>query len=145
MRRRFGVLAGIVAACIVALPALAEPAAVAVPGGVTVMIPAGGMIGVKAPEVSLTLTAVTDMRCPSAYDCYWEGTIRTVFAVQVESGDMQTIVLCNLCDDGGREAVVAGHRLTLDRLEPDVAVIEQLGRVAVLADFTVVVTVVPAP
>ena len=103
------------------------------------------MSNLATPGLRLLLNEVTDQRCPSAYDCYWEGLIRAVILVNADAHGAQYIVLCNMCEDGRREAVVAGYRLTLDRLEPAVVVIEQLGRGAVLADYTLVVTVGSEP
>lgn len=134
----------IVVGCL-ALPAYAETATLALPGGQAVQFPAGGLIGVAGPGMVLTLTRVNDQRCPSAFDCYWEGLIRVVIAIKVEGFDPTFVIICNSCEDGDREAAVAGYRLALDHLEPDHAVIEQLGRAAVLADYTVVVTVSAAP
>ena len=121
----------------VAGAALAGPVTLALPGGETVMMGAQSPV----PGLTLTLTEVTDQRCPSAADCYWEGTIRAVIAVQNGAGAVQMVVLCNLCDDGHRTAVAAGVTLTLDHLKPRVEVIEGLGRAAVLADYVVVVGV----
>jgi hypothetical protein len=130
-------------------PALAEAARMILPGGQEVSFPAGGLVGVgvgvQGPGMVLTLTHVDDQRCPSAFDCYWEGLIRVVIAIKADGLDSTFVTLCNLCEDGDREADVAGYRLTLDHLEPDHAVIELLGRAAVLADYTVVVTVSSAP
>ncbi len=128
-----------------ALPAFAETATLALPGGQEITLPAGGLIGVAGPGMVLTLTRVNDQRCPTAFDCYWEGLIRVVIAIKVEGFDPTFVIMCNSCEDGDREAAVAGYRLALDHLEPDHAVIEQLGRAAVLADYTAVVTVSAAP
>jgi hypothetical protein len=128
-----------------ALPALAETARLSLPGGQEVALPAGGVSGLTGPGLRLWLNEVTDQRCPSEYDCYWEGMIRAVIFVNPDAHGAQYVVLCNLCEDGQRTAVVAGYQLTLEHLEPDHAVIEGLGRAAVLADYTVVVIIAAAP
>ena len=149
MARIVGAWAGLVLAACMAGQVLAETATLSLPGGQDESVPAGGVVGVDGPGLRLMLTEVTDQRCPSQYDCYWEGLIRAVILVTSDAHGAQYVVLCNLCDDGGREAVVAGYRLTLDRLEPEHAVIEQLdsqlGRAVLLADYTVVVTIAAAP
>ena len=127
------------------LPAVAQTATLALPGGQEVHFPAGGLIGVAGPRMVLTLTRLDDQRCPSQVDCYWEGMIRAVIAVTVDGQGKTEMILCNLCGDGGRTGAVAGYVLRLERLEPEVTVIEALGRVAVLTDYTVLVTVSAEP
>ena len=143
-----GVVLGGCLAGVFAGPSVAQPARLPLPGGQEVILPAGALTGVSdmsEPGLRLWLTDVTDQRCPSAKDCYWEGMIRAVIFVTSQTQGAQSIVLCNLCEDGTREAVVAGFRLRLERLEPEVVVIEALGRLAVLTDYTVMVTVSAAP
>ena len=73
----------------------------AVPGGTTIEVPAGGVTGLAGPGVTVGVTGITDQRCPSAVDCVWEGMTRVV--PKLEDGQA-TVVLCNLCDDGDRPA-----------------------------------------
>jgi hypothetical protein len=109
---------------------------------------AAGELRVKAGEVSnlpgteatIALTAVVDQRCPSDVDCYWEGLIRVEVTV-TDGATSQVIVLCNMCDEATREAVVAGLRVTLMRLEPGRDVLDRLSRLTVLADYAVVLLV----
>lgn len=142
MERKLGAWAGLVLGACLAVQALADTATLALPGGQEVSLPAGQVPG---PRLRLFLNEVTDQRCPPEYDCYWEGLIRAVLLVNSDAHGAQYVVLCNMCEEGAREAVAAGDVIGLDHLEPDHTVIEGLGRAVVLADYTVVVTVVAAP
>ena len=123
---------------------MAEEVVLAVSGDETVILPAGGVLGLEGPGLSLQLVEIVDNRCPSAADCYWEGLIRAVFRVNNDAHGAQVLVLCNLCDDGSRDGAVPGYVLSLVRMFPDTAQIEALGRAAVVADYTVVFTVAAA-
>lgn len=147
-----GLVGAVMMAVCVAGSALGQGMTLALPGGQEVILPAGALSGVSdvaEPGLRLVLKEVTDQRCPSQYDCYWEGMIRAVILVNSDAHGAQYVVLCNMCDDGARSADVPGYVLTLDRLEPEHAVIErldsQLGRAVLLADYTVVVTVAAVP
>ena len=145
MIRAVGMALGLIGSLLA--PARAEVAHMTLPGGQEVSFPAGGLVGVRVrvEGLGLRLTEITDQSCPSTLDCYWEGLIGVGIAIKVEGFDPTSVNLCNLCEDGEREVVVAGYRLTLDHLEPDHAAIGQLNRAAVLADYTVVVKVAAAP
>ena len=140
MKRMSGLLAvGFLA--VMALPAAAEPLTLSVTGGKPVSLPAGGVLGLEGPGLTLDMVAVIDQRCPSTVACYGEGMIRAEFVVN----GMDRLILCNLCDDGSRDGAVPGYVLSLVRMFPDTAQIEALGRAAVVADYTVVLTVAAAP
>ena len=124
-----------------ALPAAAEPLTLSVTGGEMVTLPAGGVLGLEGSGFTLDMVAVIDQRCPSTADCYWEGMIRAEFVVN----GTDRLILCNLCDDGSRDGAVPGYGLSLVRMLPDTAQIEALGRAAVVADYTVILTVAAAP
>ena len=140
MKRMSGLLAvGFLA--VMALPAAAEPLTLSVTGGKPVSLPAGGVLGLEGPGLTLDMVAVIDQRCPSTMACYWEGMIRAEFVVN----GMDRLILCNLCDDGSRDGAVPGYVLSLVRMFPDKDGIEALGRAAVVADYTVVLAVVAEP
>ena len=83
---------GTVLAGCLALPAMAQTATLALPGGQEVVLPAGALSGVSnlaTPGLRLLLNEVTDQRCPSAYDCYWEGLIRAVILVNADAHGAQ--------------------------------------------------------
>lgn len=120
------------------LPVCADSIQLAVPGGTTIEVPAGGVTGLAGPGVTVAVTGITDQRCPSAVDCVWEGMTRVVLKL---NDGQATVVLCNLCDDGDRASAAAGYLFTFDRLTPDVALIEALGPAPVLADYTVLLSV----
>jgi hypothetical protein len=106
-----------------------------------VTVPGGGSVAVPGTGLTVGLTAVTDQRCPSAADCYWEGLIRVELAVTDGDGAAEAVVLCNRCEGAVREARVAGHQVTLVRLEPGREVLDPLGREVVLGDYRVVLEV----
>ena len=117
-------------------PVAAEVAPVALPGDVVLAIEGEGL--------SVSLTEVRDVRCPSEVRCVWEGEIRVILTLHPGSPTAQELVLCNWCTDGERSSLAAGYRFELVRLDPPVAVIEDLGRPAVVTDYTVYVTIFPA-
>jgi hypothetical protein len=106
-------------------------------------LPAGERVMLAGTNVGMTLTEVQDQRCPLEADCYWEGMIRAVLSVRAGDADLPAVVLCNLCDDGTREAVIAGLRVTLVRVEPDREGQAKMGRAPELRDYVAVVTVGP--
>jgi hypothetical protein len=99
---------------------------------------------VPATDIILTLTDVTDQRCPSTADCFWEGMIRVEIAVIKGTDAAQTIVLCNRCDDALRDTVVYGTKIELRRLAPGRDVLDPLSRNPMLSDYTVTVDVTPS-
>jgi hypothetical protein len=99
---------------------------------------------VPATDIILTLTDVTDQRCPSTADCFWEGMIRVEIAVAKGTDAPQTIMLCNRCDDAVRDTVVYGTKVALRRLAPGREVLDPLNRNPMLSDYTVTVDVTPA-
>lgn len=105
-------------------------------GGVAATVPDTG--------ATLLLTDITDQRCPSNVECFWEGMIRAEVTVTSSAGAATDIVLCNLCDDGTRTATVAGLDLTLVALSPKKDDIGALGRDPLLADYALTVGYGPA-
>lgn len=93
---------------------------------------------------TLLLSDITDQRCPSNVECFWEGLIRAEITVTPPTGAAMDIVLCNLCEDGSRSATVAGLDLTLVALSPTKDDVGALGRDPVLADYTLTVAYGPA-
>lgn len=120
-------------ALILAAPARADEPAISLPGGTV-----AALIG---SDLRLELVEVTDARCPSDVACVWEGTIRLVIRVDPGGPADQTLVLCNVCDDGGGMATAAGYRFDFVGLEPGIEVIEDLGRPATTMDYTGVVQI----
>jgi hypothetical protein len=113
-------------------PALAGAGELRVGGGQVVALPGS--------DAMIALTDVVDQRCPSDANCYWEGLIRV--ELTVTTGDLsEVVVLCNMCDEATREGQVAGHSVTLMRLEPGRDVLDPLSRLVVLEDYTVVLAV----
>lgn len=94
--------------------------------------------------VTLLLTGITDQRCPAGVDCYWEGMIRAEITVLGPKPELMEIILCNLCDDGSRDAKVAGVSLTLIRLAPSTEDLAKLGREPRLTDYALTVNYRPA-
>lgn len=120
---------------ILAAPARAADSAISLPGGTV-----AALIG---SDLRLELIDVTDARCPSDVACVWEGTIRLVIRINPGGPADQTLVLCNICDDGGQMATAAGYQFDFVGLEPAVAQIEALGRAATVADYIGVVQITP--
>jgi hypothetical protein len=100
---------------------------------------------IPGTDTVMTLTGVTDQRCPSMADCFWEGMIRVEIAVTKGTDAPRTIVLCNRCDDAVRDTVLYGQTIALRRMAPGREVLDPLNRNAVLSDYTVTVDVTPAP
>ncbi len=98
----------------------------------------GQTVALPGTQAMVTLTDVQDQRCPADVDCYWEGMMR----VELTTADGALIVLCNLCEGAGREAMVAGRVVSLVGLEPGRDVLDPLGRLIGLNDYTVVLAVV---
>lgn len=123
----------LLAVLILATAAMANSREIAVPGGGAVFLPGS--------KTMVRLAAVQDVRCPSTLDCIWEGTIRVELELAVPGDLPGVIVLCNVCEDGGRTAQHGRYRLTLLRLEPGREVLDPMGRGPVLQDYTVVLAV----
>ena len=106
-----------------------------------------GGAGVTVPKTGhrLLLTGLVDQRCPAQVDCYWEGMIRAEITVMPANGAAQQIILCNLCDDGTRDATVAGLTISLVGLAPSTEDLARLGRAPLLTDYTLTVAYSPAP
>jgi hypothetical protein len=94
--------------------------------------------------VTLTLTGITDQRCPAEVDCFWEGMIRAEITVTSTLQPAQEIILCNLCDDGSELVTVAGLSIGLVGLAPSTEELARLGRAPVLADYELTVNYAPA-
>lgn len=124
----------LLALALVTLPAGAEP------HSTTLMLQGGISTADSQSGSTLTLTGITDQRCPPEVDCYWEGMIRLEVTVLPATGTAETIILCNLCDDGSRSADAAGISLHFDALEPSTADLDRLGRPPVLSDYTATIT-----
>ena len=112
----------------------------AMAGTVELRVDARQAVTLPGTDATVMLTAVQDVRCPSDADCYWEGLIRVELTV-TEGAASEVIVLCNLCDEATREAVVAGRQVTMMRLEPGRELLDKLSRLVVLEDYTVVLAV----
>ena len=113
---------------------LAQPEVI-LQGGLTTTVPDTG--------ATLLLSDITDQRCPSNVECFWEGMIRAEVTVTPPTGAATEIVLCNLCDDGSRSATVAGLDLTLVALSPTKDDVGALGRDPLLADYALTVAYGP--
>jgi hypothetical protein len=120
---------------ILAAPVRAAGPAIAVPGGAV-----AALVG---SDLRQELVEVTDARCPSDVTCVWEGTIRLVIRVNPGGPADQTLVLCNACDDGASRATAAGFQFDFMGLEPEVSVIEGLGRAARVQDYTGFIQITP--
>jgi hypothetical protein len=124
--------------CLLAAPAPAE----------TLRLTGGTPTPVPGTELRVTLTEVQDQRCPPDVDCYWEGMIRISLMVYYDLHRAPAafpIFLCNLCDGATRQMTTEGFTFALEGLEPSTADLAALGRPVELADYTVLVTVGPAP
>ena len=121
------------AAIFAATMALAETSELLVPGGSAVYFPES--------ETMVLFSAVQDQRCPSNADCVWEGMIRVELALAVPGDTPEMLVLCNACEDGTRAAKFGRYAITLIRLEPGREVLDPLGRLVTLQDYTVVLGV----
>lgn len=126
-------LPAVLALALAALPLAAEtppaePRPLDLPGDRDVTDPASGAV--------FRLTEVTDQRCPHDVECYWEGMMRVGIAVQLASGEHHEVILCNLCDEGGRTAELAGITLRFEGLEPSTAALAERARLPVLQDYT---------
>lgn len=125
---------------VLAVPAWADDLTLAVTGGTPLILPEGGVLGLDGPGVELEIIAVTDQRCPSDIECYWEGMIRV--ELTVTSGDIvDTLILCNACDDGHRDGAAAGYAFTLFRVDPARDALLRLDRMPVPSDYTLLLTV----
>jgi hypothetical protein len=100
---------------------------------------------VPGTDITLTLTDVTDQRCPANVACMWEGMIRVELSVTSGTDAPKTIVLCNMCDGATRDAGVPGHTVSLVRLDPPVEFFVPLNRNPMLRDYTVTVDVTAEP
>lgn len=132
-KKMFGklmILAGLVT---FGLPVAADPVPVALPGG--------AVVAVEGTSLHLRLTGVTDQRCPADVACVWEGMVQLTLTINPGGPDAQDVVVCNACEDGTATATDAGYVIIYRRLEPARSVIENLGRVPVLADYGVLVRV----
>ncbi len=108
---------------------------------ITIDVPGDQTVQVLDTGLTVRFTGVTDQRCPSDVDCYWEGMIRVELSVARFGGASKPIILCNLCDDGTRDAVTGGQRFSLRGLAPPTEVLDAMGRLPVLADYTVTLAV----
>ena len=134
----------LVAGSLLAVPATANQIVIAVTGGTPLTVPAGSFHASQVPGFTVSLTEVTDQRCPSDVRCVWEGLIRGGLAVDAGAG-AEMLILCNICDDAQHTGIAGGYDFTLGQLYPSRAVIEALGRAPVSTDYTVVVIVQPGP
>ena len=105
-------------------------------GGLTTAVPDTG--------ATLLLSDITDQRCPSNVECFWEGMIRAEITVTPATGAATDIVLFNLCEDGSRSVTVAGLDLMLVALSPTKDDVGALGRDPLLADYALTVAYGPA-
>ncbi|MBL9051994.1 MAG: hypothetical protein JNK19_17910 [Tabrizicola sp.] len=94
--------------------------------------------------ITLLLTDITDGRCPPEADCTWEGMIRAEITVTTPDTPPQTIILCNLCEDGTSIVTAAGQTLALIGLTPSTEELARLGRAPRLTDYTLTVSYAPA-
>jgi len=113
------------------VPATANP--LRLPGGTAVALP--------GTDLTMTLTDVTETRCPPDLRCIWEGPIRLELTVGGPDTPPQTLVICNICKVATESATVAGLTLVLIGLAPSTADLAALNRPARLADYTALVTV----
>lgn len=133
-------LPSLLALFLVAQPAMAE---VSITTGRPVPLQGGTPVFDKDSGVRLALIDVTDQRCPAEVDCYWEGMIRLEISVQPASGTAETVILCNICDDGDRSAAAAGLRLYFDTLAPSTADLARMARTPILSDYTATIGLLP--
>jgi hypothetical protein len=123
--------------------AAAETLRVTVPGGEAVTVP--------GTELVLTLTRVTDRRCPSIEDlrrgmtirCGSTGLIAMTFSAVLSGQTPKPIYICNDCFSVGRQSSVGPYRITLLKLKPTTEELAKLDRPAAMADYRVVVEVIP--
>lgn len=107
----------------------------------TLDIPGTGPVPVPGTDLTAVLVAVTDFRCPSDVDCYWEGEKRVTLSIVARDGAEQAIEMCNMCEGATEKARAFGIGFVFEELLPEVAVIEALGRDATVADYIAQVSV----
>jgi hypothetical protein len=103
-------------------------------------------------DIKLILASVTDQRCPSPADhrssmqiaCFWEGMVRAEIVVMTQKAALERVVLCNLCDDGEKTALIEGLDFTLVGLAPSTEELAKLDREPHLADYELTLTYEPA-
>jgi hypothetical protein len=97
---------------------------------------------VPGTDLTITLTDVTDQRCPADVACVWEGMIRLELDV-VQNATVTPIVLCNSCADATRDAEAAGHHITFTALNPTTEVLALLGSTPQLDIYAATLTITP--
>lgn len=106
-------------------------------------LPGGEPVQVPYTDITLTVTAVEDQRCPAGVDCVWAGMIRVRLTVSTPTAK-QEITLCNQCDDATDLASAAGLTFGLIGLEPSTEELAKMARLPVLQDYVVTVNYDPA-
>jgi hypothetical protein len=104
-------------------------------GAQTVDVPGTGPVAVPGTDLTAVLVAVTDFRCPSDLDCYWEGEKRVTLSIAGPGGAVQEIEMCNMCEGATDKARAFGVGFMFEDLLPEKDVIEALGREATVADY----------
>ncbi len=104
-------------------------------GAATVDVPGTGPVALPGTDLTAVLVAVTDFRCPSDLDCYWEGEKRVTLSIAAPDGAVQAIELCNMCEGATDKARAFGVGFVFEDLLPEKDVIEALGREATVADY----------
>ncbi len=107
----------------------------------TLDVPGTGPVPVPGTDLTAVLVAVTDFRCPSDVDCYWEGEKRVTLSIAAPDGTVQAIEMCNMCEGATEKARAFGVGFVFEELLPEVTVIESLGRDATVADYLARVSV----
>jgi hypothetical protein len=116
---------------------------------VEVTVPAGEEVPLPGTDITVRLTGVRDVRCPSGGDgewvvlCLWEGEVHLTLTLTDAAGQSAEILLCNICDDATHQAVALGQHITFIRLEPGRNVLDRLDRPVLLSDYRVLLRVRP--
>jgi len=84
----------------------------------TLELSVGDTSVVPGTKVSVTFVRVVDdSRCPKGVTCVWEGDATVELRVTPDGGEPQTVQL-HVNARTGKDVVVRGLRLALERLEP---------------------------
>ena len=112
-------------------------------GEVTIDVRGDQTVQVLDTGVMVRFTGITDQRCPSNVDCFWEGMMRVELTIARGGAAAKPVIVCNLCEGGTRDVVAGGQRFSLRGLAPPTEVLDALGRAPELTDYTVTLAIAP--
>ena len=91
------------------------------------------------PGLTIALDSVRDNRCATEVQCVWAGYAEVALRVKAKDGSASPVVIGAVASDGKptRDATFAGHRFTLEKLEPA----NSMAKPPKLADYRVTLVV----